>query len=434
MYTVLGGGGRLEHISKLKESFNIVPGLKIPSPDCLGRRMKQLATETLTATSYTSNKEGHEVVTEYCDNIPMNRMLIKATKRMGGLKEGKKHTLDIDATFLRTERRGAVRKVNKNGKIDCSKIGFSPMVSLIGNMPVYISLRNGDAGARFQLYECLKNTLDLLDESKIRIGRVVSDAAGYNKMAMDMLDSRGIKFNIRWTYNKKMAIFRERLLRWEDWRPTEIETANYFWNCEIADIPYSMHKKPNDTSEDRTYRIVALRIPNDEKRKLMESAEEQHRREQIKELLDGLAKKKILKELQRPYTDSNWKHIEGDEEYVYKFFITNDNKRTAEEIVREYNKRGTSERNFSFLKRDFGWSLPPFMELNENAVFLIAAALANNLYRSYIKLYKKKMPGLSLTSRLKDFIFLVVSVSCEYLGHGVYEFHSRNKMYLQLME
>ena len=101
--------------------------------------------------------------------------------------------------------------------------------------------------------------------------------------------------------------------------------------------------------------------------------------------------------------------------------------------MKEYNRRGAAERNFSFLKRDFGWSMPPFMNMNENLVFLIAAALANNLFRSVVKLYNKTI-GLKLTARLREFIYLIISVSCEYIGGGVYKFHSDNSIYIQLME
>ena len=111
------------------------------------------------------------------------------------------------------------------------------MVALIDHMPVNVSLRNGNAGSSFRICEFLKTTLDLLEESKIQIGRVVSDASGYNKKAMDMLDDRGIKFNIRWKFNTTMN-FKTVITNWEDWRHTEIETANHIWKCEIANFPY----------------------------------------------------------------------------------------------------------------------------------------------------------------------------------------------------
>ncbi len=426
--TALCGGTRLDHITKLKKKLNIIPGLKLPSHDTLGRVMKQVGSETITAKSITKKREGKIVFTEYTDNIKLNRMLVKATKRMGALVEGRSYTMDIDATFIPTECRGAIRKVNEQGKIDYSKIGFNPMVCVIGDLPVFISMRNGDAGSRFQILECLQNCLGLLDESKIRVGRVISDAAGYNKEVLEMLDGRGIKFNIRFPYKINMLDFRKKLGECNSWRKTEIATANFRWNCEIADIPYKMFDLPVERRVSKTWRVVAVRIPMDETLKKI-NIEEWERRKVVKEKLKNLAKKKVLKELGRPYDDTNWKKIDG---YEYKFFITNDFKKTSEEIVLEYNKRGNAERKFSFMKNDFGWRLPPFMNLNENAVFLIAAALANNIFRGVVTLFKKKLPWLRLNGRLRDFQYIFIDVACAFIDK-TYMFYNTDIEYENLM-
>ncbi|OFY87045.1 MAG: hypothetical protein A3F72_17735 [Bacteroidetes bacterium RIFCSPLOWO2_12_FULL_35_15] len=426
--TSLCGGTRLDHITNLKKKLSIIPGLKLPSHDTLGRGMKKMATETLTARTISNGAEGKIVFTDYDDNIPMNRTLVKATKRAGALTEGRSYTLDIDATFIPTECRGASRNVNDKGQIDCSRIGFNPMVCLIKELPVYISMRNGDAGARFQFKECLENCLNLLDESKIKIGRVISDAAGYNKEAFEMLDSRGIKFNVRFPFTKKMETFKKELKKCNTWRKTEIETANFFWNCEIADIPYKMHDRPETGIISKTWRVVAIRIPTNETFKLIDK-EESDRIESVKEKLRILSKKNVLKKPGKPYNDTNWKEIDG---YEYKFFITNDFKRASEEIVLEYNKRGNAERQFSFMKNDFGWNLPPFMNMNENTVFLIASALANNIFRGMVNTFKKILPELRLNTRLRDFQYVFIDVACALIDK-TYVFYNTGIAYEKIM-
>src|SRR5258708_1359924 len=67
--TALWGGTRLDHITKLKKKLNIIPGLKLPSHDTLGRVMKQLATE-VQVKRVLGNKT--EVFTHCNDNIPLN--------------------------------------------------------------------------------------------------------------------------------------------------------------------------------------------------------------------------------------------------------------------------------------------------------------------------------------------------------------------------
>ena len=131
----------------------------------------------------------------------------------------------------------------------------------------------------------------------------------------------------------------------------------------------------------------------------------------------------------KPYEDKNWKKIDG---YLYKFFITNDFEKTSEGIVNEYNKRGNAERKFSFLKNDFGWRLPPFMNMNENTVFMIAAALANNIFRGIVKLFKKTIPTLRLNARLPAFIFEFISVGCSYVNR-FFEFDNSDIDYVALM-
>ncbi len=424
----LCGGERLAQITELKKNL-LMPNIKIPSHDTLGRLLKKLASEVYISEHVTHRKKGKVkiVTTEYDENINLNRMLVKCTKAIGALKEGPFYKLDIDQTFIPTQCRGARRNLNENGKIDYTRIGFSPMVCLIGDLPVYISNRNGDAGASFRLSECLENCLNLLEESKIRVGMVVSDAAGYNLQAMKMLDAKGIKFNIRFRYNKRSA-FNKTLQDCKSWEKAEIKTANHVWDCEIADIPHVMYEA--NYKNGREYRVVAVRITNHIHKGIMRQ-EEIESRKIIKEKLKTLSRKKVLKEVSKAYEDKNWKKIGN---YEYKFYITNDYEKSGKEIVNEYNKRGDAERKFSFMKNDYAWKLPPFMNMNENTSFLIASALANNIYRGVAIQFNKKLPQIRLNARLKDFIRTFVICVCEYLDNGDYAFNSPNLNYTVLLE
>ncbi|MFI5142040.1 MAG: hypothetical protein ACHQII_06755, partial [Bacteroidia bacterium] len=116
----------------------------------------------------------------------------------------------------------------------------------------------------------------------------------------------------------------------------------------------------------------------------------------------------------------------------YKFFVTNDFKKSAEEIVNEYNKRGDAERKFSYMKNEFGWRLPPFQWMNENNVFLIAASLANNIFVGMRNMFKKVIPQIGLKSRLKDFQFVFMDVACAYINK-TYIFYNTDIEYEKLM-
>lgn len=405
--TALCGGTRLDHITKLKKKLNIIPGLKIPSHDTLGRVMKKLATENGRGETISKDEKGKVTYTRYNDNIELNRMLIKATKRIGALKEGKSYTLDIDATFLASQCRGGESPLEFHGKN-----GFAPLVCLIGELPVYISLRSGDAGARFLLTESLRMCLDLLEESKIKVGRVISDAAGYSKAITEMLEARGIKFVMRFPVTGGMPSFKESLKN-AHWRETEINTAENNWKCEIADIQYQMYYPKYISQPTIQMRVIAIRFPTNKTIIKTKSLEERKFMNKVKNKMCHLKDQKKLKQPPKKYTEIHWKEIEG---YTYKFFVTNDFKSTSEGIVYEYNKRGDAERKFSYMKQEFGWRLPPFMWMNQNNVFLIVTSLANNIFVGIRNLFKIMIPQIKIKSRLKEFRLTFMDVACAYIN------------------
>jgi len=115
-------------------------------------------------------------------------------------------------------------------------------------------------------------------------------------------------------------------------------------------------------------------------------------------------------------------------QYAYKMIITNDKASSAKELVEFYNQRGTSERNFDTMKNDFGCKLPPFSNMRENAVFLIIAAITNNVYQAVIRKLKKKVKEIRINARLRDFIYMFMSVACE-LTDTEYVFYDTNIAY-----
>lgn len=426
----LCNGRSINHIDKVRDKLPFMKRLRVASHDTIGRGMKRLAGEVKIVKTISRDKKHKKRIMEVDDNITLNEMLVKITKRMGAIKKGPKYTLDFDATFIPTMCRGAVRKYKPNGKLDYTKIGFSPMVCMIGDLPVYISNRNGDAGSRFQIYECLENCLNILDQEGVRIGRVISDSAGYNKKAIAMMNSRGIKFNMRFPHKNNMESFDKLLTKCNTWKTTEIKTSNLIWDCEIADIDYVMSKNFYENVPEQKCRVVAIRIPTQRTRRKGQSKEALRNRALYKRHLRELRKNKVLKEPAKPFEDKHWKKIGG---YEYKFFITNDFEKGSEDIVIEYNKRGGAERKFHFMKEDYGWEIPPFSNMNENTVFLIASSIANNIQKSTLIMFQKELPMLNRRSQLVNYFKYFIIVSCAYLGSGQYKFSPDKIVYENLM-
>lgn len=363
------GGQRIDHVTKLKKNLSIVSqlGLSIPSHDVTGRALKNLATETITKRGTAHNKKiSHG---KFNDNFKMNKLLIEGTKSCGLINEGQRYTLDMDATFIET-------KCYESAKSYHQIKGFYPMVSCINKLPVYINMRNGNVAPGSEIKECLENTMNLLEEQKIKIDRIRMDKASYNSSAFDYLNAKNIKFYV--PVAKKSNIV-EKLKACDSWKAFSLETRNYFWDCETANIPHTLHKAVNE------YRIVALRIP-------------------------------ILKKEK----DSEW--LETGK-YAYKLIITNDFTSSAEEVHQFYNHRGTSEQNFHNLKSQHGWKYPPFSFVSENLVFLITMALANNVYQAVLEKFKKALPELKVGNlRLKKFRKIFINVVVEYIN-GIFYFN-----------
>jgi hypothetical protein len=423
----LCGCSRLEQITKYRKHLSVIPGLKLPSHDTIGRIMKRMAVETKVNRTITKTAVAF---THHNDNEKLNGMLVKVTKQIGALKEKIVYTMDIDATSINTLNRGAIRSTDDYGEARHTRIGYNPMVCFIQDLPIYLSMRNGNASPNFQIIECLQNCFKHLENSNITVGRVISDAAGFNMECMRFLDKKGIKFNMRFPYRSNYLSFKNNLLSCNTWRKTEIETANYFWNCEIADITYSMFQHYTNTEHAGTYRVVAIRMPTEETLKKLGQYEELERRKIIKERLKKLSKRKVLKEDGKPYEDNKWKEIDG---YYYKFYITNDYEKSSEGIVIEYNKRGNAERKFTFMKNDFSWKRLPFNEMGANAVFMIAAAISNNIFKGIVRLFKDKVPGLNLNSRIETFKTIFIVEPCAFINNK-FVFFRQDILYDELME
>ncbi|MBK9672311.1 MAG: hypothetical protein IPO70_08655 [Bacteroidetes bacterium] len=431
------GGKRINYVSKITKELKLFRGLRIPSHDTIGRELKKLAHKDERVKGMHNDAQNYIY---YNDNLRMNRLLMKTTKQIGALRENVSYTLDVDATFINSECRGVFRpskeqeekydneKALKENQIQfegkeaievelkkvpterTGKTGFCPMVALIGALPVNISLRSASGGAHFKLHEFVKSTFTLADESKITIGRFISDGAGYLKNTLEYLHNRDVKFLVRFTYKKTNKKFAKAFKEYSEWKKATIKTTTQTLNCEVGEIPYKMWDHPQHRRgyPSPTYRVIVLKRPTDDTLKLndqeaykLKLAERADR--------DAFQQMQRLEETGNPNADG-WTEING---YKYIFIITNDFDKAPQDLAVEYNKRGNAERQFSHMKKDFAWKYPPFMYMNANAVFLIVAAIANNIFRGVAIWLNKQIPQIDLKATLEEFSNLFVRVCFE---------------------
>ncbi|NQX97351.1 MAG: transposase [Flavobacteriales bacterium] len=365
-----------------------------------------MVTPTITVSNITRHGRAKIVETEINYNKALNETLIKSTKRLGLLHSSKKYTLDMDATFVSTKCQDA--KANSRKKT----LGYSPMVCLIERMPVHISFRCGNAGAAMNIREDFESCIELLNKSKVKIGRVRSDAAGYNKLFLEKINEMGIMFNVRMPFFKNNKGLTTRLDAYDNWKDVTIETSDQIWECEIGDINYDMY------DSDMKGRIICLKVPDEET--LAKTIKgESERRLLIEKKLEKLEKKGLLKRKGKLHDDA-WSNYKG---FNYKLIFTNDFETSPKDLIIEYNKRGGAERNFEYLKNDFGWRYPPFMYLAENNVYLIITALINNIYISALRNFNKYVKGINNNTRLPMFIDIVIEIPCLIMGKDSFEFY-----------
>ena len=380
----LCGATRIDHVTGLRQDLEVIPDLNVPSHDTVGRMMKILSNKI----KVQDRKMNHQVNDNYYDdNISLNRLLIQVTKQMGILNEKDEYILDVDCTFIETRCFGAMSMKDKDGP------GFYPMICLIGNLPVFIEMRNGNSIADFRIKETIESCLDLLDETGIKIKKVRTDGAGYRKDLLEMLEKRSVKFV---TASPVNAYFKSMLNSFDktNWTDVKIETANAIKECQIGEIEYLM------TDVKTPFRVIALKIPSDEKLNEFLDDDELEHRKWVKENMKVLNSRGLLKRNNKRYVEGYWNEIKG---YKYKMITTNDFETSAEELIYLYNQRGEAERQFSFMKKDFGWNLPPFMYMNENTVFFIISALANNVFRAIALLFDQHIDELELNARVRRF-------------------------------
>lgn len=385
------GSTRIDHITTLRKELSKLPNLNLPSHDNIGYQMKKLAAPVQTE----ERKMNHQVNTNYYDdNIPLNELLINTTVQMGGLVPGEEYILDVDCTFIDTRCRGALSMKDKD------QFGFYPMICLINQMPVFVSMRNGNSIADFRIKECVESCLDLLKKAGIKIKTVRTDGAGYRIEYLKTLGTLNVEFV---TSSPVNASFKKMLAQLDSavWNSTTIETANHFKECLIAEIPYTMW------GMEVPYRVIAVKIPTRTKLLSQLNPDEHEHHLLIEKKMKKLESERKLKSKNRRYQEGYWNEIK---DFQYKMITTNDWITPADELVKFYNQRGTRERDFSFMKNGFGWKYPPFSEMNQNTVFMIISALANNIFRSVTMVLERKTPLIKLTSTIQKFRKIFIEV------------------------
>jgi hypothetical protein len=367
MMTTYCKGFKILNVEQVKEDLQVIPEMVVPSHDTIGRMLKRLATESQTIIE-RNPKNPKESPKKYVlnENTKLNDLLIKGAKKVKLLRAGVSYTLDIDATTLESEVADA-KMTYKRFR------GFTPMVCMINQVPVYISLRSGNANPHYKKLDCIIKCLELLKANNINIGRVRIDGAGYKNEILDYLDSKNIKFVIGASWSQRTFNVIDDST---DWEISRLQTSNHVWDAEMTSKTFSL------ATSKKKYRMVVARIKKEDRKTVNGKKTKWH-------LKDG---------------------------YYYKYVITNDYDAKPNEIFKEYNDRGAIEKNFDYLKNDFGWRVLPFSKLNQNLVYMIITAFASNVYQGLLAFCSKNIEQIENTFRLPRFRNLFIEATLFYIA------------------
>lgn len=347
---IMYGGDCAEDIAmNLKESFCKHPFLKVPSPDRLLRRLLQLAEPV----SYYQ-KHRSAVVNEFSINTALNELNLKLLKKLS-VRSHKEVIVDYDNTFVFTNKADA-KLTYKQGH------GYCPGVAIMDNNIIYVENRNGNCAPHTLQSETLTRMFELLKAQPIKMDVFRADSASYQLDTMATIHQYVDKFFVKAKVNQAVC---QAIASIEEW--SEIQLG------------------------DKTlYRGSTTFIP-------FQRAAQQAKQ---KELLN-----KYRLVVTKQARDDRQLNAFTGEAFNYSCILTNDDQKTDDQVVQFYNQRGKQEREFDILKNDFIWNKLPFSKLEQNTAFLIITAICRNLYNHIITTFAKKYKGLSVTDRIKKFIF-----------------------------
>jgi len=358
------GGSCAEDLAiNFRKSFQSNPFMKIPSPDRVLERMKDLS-EPMQKFNTPRGKKEHE----FSLNDSLNRLNIKLLKRLSFMDRNNAATLDYDNTLIFSNKSDAKMTYKK-------QFGYAPGVGIIGKNIVYIENRNGNSTAETLQQNTLRRMFDLFNKENIKIKIFRADGASYYFSTLLEIDKNVDKFFLRARMSNSLS---EAIKKVEKWEEVKIDDE-IVYRGSVEFIPFEkIAKREKKQHLLKKYRLVITKIKRN----------------------DGQY------------------NLFTEEPYNYRAILTNDYEKTNDEVVLFYNQRGAIEREFDVLKNDFAWDNMPFSKLEYNTVFLLITAMCRNLYNFIINRFSKIYANLSSNFRLKKFIYRFMCIPAKWIKTG----------------
>lgn len=354
------GGDCAEDLAgNFKPSLSQSPRFKVPSPDRVLNRLKELVEPT----EHFSTSRGKHIH-QFAINNSLTELNLKILNRLSKLSNSKVD-LDYDNTICYTKKKDAQYTYQRS-------LGYAPGVALVGSKVVYVENRNGRSNASTLQSETLERMFIHLENQNIKTNRFRADSASYGFLTIKTIEKYSDKFYIR---ARKSTVSDKIITSVKEWKAVGKEDQDIF-RGETIYTPFERAAERNKMQDDlNSYRFIVTK----EKRE-----------------------------------DGQINTFTG-EACNYSIIITNDYESNIDQVVFYYNNRGAIEREFEVLKYDFGWQKLPFSSLQENQVYLQVMAICRNIYEYIIGLFSKKVKGLNPKYRIKKFIFRFIAIPAKWV-------------------
>lgn len=356
----LCGGDCVEDLgANFKNYIKDQPFIKVPSPDRVLERIKELSEDPEYFRPKRSSKDHH-----FSINNQLTKLNLCLLQRLGVFDNKQELTLDYDNTVCPTRKKDATNSYLKTK-------AYQPGVAFIGANVVYVENRNGNSGAQILQQDTLKRCFQHLSNHKIKVTRFRADSASFQLSTLKQVEQNCKYYYIKARMNERIA---EAISQVESWSEIMIGGVLHY-RGEIDFKPF-----------------------NEVSRKLK---------------IEDISKSRLV--ITKTAKSNKQINLFTNEAMVYSIIVTNDWKMSKDEIVLFYNQRGKTEREFDVLKNDFGWKKLPFSYLHQNTPYLILTAICKNLYNHLIQHFSKKIKGIKPTDRIKKFIFRFISIPAKWI-------------------
>jgi len=358
------GGDAIEDIgTHLKSKIGDNPFCKIPSPDRILDRLKELSIQPINFKVPRGSVE-HTL----CTNKTLIELNLALLKKLSVISS-EELTIDYDNTIISTE------------KADCkpsykSGLGYQPGVATLNvDYLIYLENRNGNMSAQAAQKETLQRMIDILSSHGIeRVDNFRADAASYQVAVFSQLNNFAKTIFI----SAPPSQVKYRFSQIEEWKEYKDSKGKTWLVGETIYVPFFRRISASQRDKLKAYRLIVKKQP-------LENGQ-----------IDMIT----------------------NEACRYHAIVTNSQDKSTFEALDFYHQRGAMEKQFDILKNDFGWNNLPFSKIEQNNVFLILTGMCRNLYQYIITTFSETYQHLIPTMRIKKFIFRFIAIPAKWINRS----------------